>query len=77
MQEKFPWPNPMQDDEDLFDTMFSVASSNECTGLIPSSPIDEQQVDSYSEIYDTTLAKDPEEAKNNLQDVHKSEKSLF
>ena len=41
-------------------------SSTECTGLIPSAPTDEAQIDSYAEIYDIPLSKDKTNAK--LQD---------
>jgi hypothetical protein len=51
-----PWPIDDQEDDD----MFSVASSTECTGLMYASPVDQTEVDSYQEIYDSTFAKDPQ-----------------
>ena len=40
------------DGEELFDEMYPVASSMECTGLIPAAPAAPAEVDSYSDIYD-------------------------
>ncbi len=49
----------------LFNDEFTVASATECTGLIPSSPETESQVDSYSEIYDIPLADSYKHGKRN------------
>lgn len=60
-------PYDAQDDDELFDESFTVMSSTECTGLIPSAPTDEAQIDSYAEIYDIPLSKDKTNEK--LQDM--------
>lgn len=49
----------------LFNDDFTVASATECTGLIPSSPETESQIDSYSEIYDIPLATGNKPGKRN------------
>ena len=41
----------------LFDDLFSVASSTECTGLIPNIADSDAELDSYSDIYDIPLSK--------------------
>jgi hypothetical protein len=36
--------------------LMNVVSGNECTGLMPSPPLDLDEVEAYNDIYDTTLA---------------------
>ena len=50
-----PLPIDHEDDRELFDEQFGVASATECTGLMPTPPATSQEVDSYSEIYDVPL----------------------
>ena len=35
-----------------YEELYGVASSTECTGLIPSAPLDPAEVSSYQAIYD-------------------------
>ena len=48
-------PYDCEDDRELFDDSFHAASMSECTGLIPSAPMDQSEVHSYSQIYDIPL----------------------
>ena len=49
-------PAPRYGDDDPMDEeLYPVASSNECTGLIPSAAEDEHAIDSYGDIYDIPL----------------------
>ena len=70
MSPKFPkdqnssLPYDAQDDRELFEDTFSVASAGECTGLIPAAPAYSAEVDSYSEIYDIPLSRTPNRGKN-------------
>ncbi|MCI9415385.1 MAG: hypothetical protein HFJ79_09470 [Clostridiales bacterium] len=65
---------PLDDkNEQLFDEMYPVASSMECTGLIPAAPATESEVESYSEIYDIPLAKDKKDANNRMQNLKVSD----
>lgn len=48
-----------EDDREVYDELFEVASSMECTGLIPAAPESNAEVDSYSEIYDIPLSGSP------------------
>lgn len=66
-----PHPSDGEDSEDLYNELFSVASMTECTGLIPSAPENEAEVDSYSEIYDIPMSGDAKAANHGLQDVEK------
>ena len=65
--QKRPEPYNAEDGEDLFDDAMSVSSMTECTGLIPSAPVSEPEIDSYSAIYDIPLAGGAQPAKHNLQ----------
>ncbi len=47
--------------------LYSVVSSTECTGLIPASPNADKEIDSYSEIYDTTLPRNKKDSENNFK----------
>lgn len=62
------------DDRELYDDMLSVMSSTECTGLIPSAPADESELDSYSQIYDIPFSSDPGRANHHLQDASRRSK---
>jgi hypothetical protein len=52
-------------DEDTFFNSESVASSTECTGLIPTPPVTEDEAESYTKIYDVPHPKD--KVNNGLQ----------
>ena len=72
MKRSPPKPLPYDADGDaIFDEAFSVASTTECTGLIPSAPASGAEADSYSDIYDVPLAKTPADAVHKLQSVKK------
>ncbi len=80
MQEERNKKKPLPKDEegrDLFDETFAVASTMECTGLIPAAPESTEEVDSYSEIYDIPLTKDKKAADNHLQDERKINSPQF
>ena len=49
-------PEDPDDGREIFDDQFNVASGMECTGLIPSAPYDDYEIDSYSQIYDIPLS---------------------
>ncbi len=57
---RYPKPQPYdnEDDRELYDELFAVASSMECTGLIPAAPVSAAETDSYSDIYDIPLSSD-------------------
>ena len=42
-----------------FNDNSAVASSTECTGLLPTPAIDEEELDSYTDIYDVPLTNSP------------------
>ena len=50
-------PYDAEDDRELFDQNFEVASATECTGLIPSAAKTESELHSYSKIYDVPLSR--------------------
>ena len=54
---KPPRPYDAQDNRELFEDVFSVASTTDCTGLIPAAPDSAAQVESYGEIYDIPLSR--------------------
>lgn len=56
MVHSHPRPYDADDADPLYDDLFSVASSMECTGLIPAAPQSVSETDAYSEIYDLPLA---------------------
>ena len=64
---KRPLPYDAEDGEELFDDSMSVSSMTECTGLIPSAPVSEPEIDSYSAIYDIPLAGESQKARHGLQ----------
>ena len=55
---------PVDTDVSIFDTD-CVVSTTECTGLTPAMVLDEEEVDSYTEIYNIPLSDDP---KGNKED---------
>ncbi len=61
-----------ENDRELFDNHFMVSSAAECTGLIPSAPVDEASADAYSDLYDIPLAQSAEEARHDLQSWKKT-----
>ncbi len=66
-ESKSSLPYDDEDDRELFENLFPVASSMECTGLIPAAPESADEVDSYSDIYDIPLADDPTGTDHGLQ----------
>lgn len=44
--------------DEFYSDLFSVASSTECTGLVPSAAYTDDEVDSYTDIYAIPLQKD-------------------
>lgn len=71
MDQNIPKPkkrpvNP-EDGMELFDESFAVASSTECTGMIPTPATTDQEIESYGEIYDVPLSKDALEAQARLK----------
>lgn len=62
-RKKLPYND--EDDRELYDNLFAVASTTECTGLIPAAAPEDEPAASYSEIYDVPLAneKRPEKKK--------------
>lgn len=74
MDKKRPAPYDEQDDRELFDDIYTVASATECTGLIPAAPINENAVDSYSEIYDVPLAGNASSAVHHFQNADDKKK---
>ncbi len=53
-----PRPYDAVDEEELYEEMMDVASSTECTGLMPTPPVTKRETESYSKIFDIPLAKD-------------------
>ena len=66
---KAPMPYDSSDDEELFNNLFDVASATECTGLMPTPPLNEAEAESYSKIYDIPLTKEKEREEKHLQDA--------
>ena len=62
---------PADLEEDIFDTN-NVASATECTGLTPAIVQDDEELDSYTEIYDITLSDMTEGERKNLKSDKKS-----
>ena len=58
MRETPNMPVDPYDEEELYEEMMAVASSTECTGLVPTPPVTNPEVSAYSEIYDSPLSKD-------------------
>ena len=53
-----PRPYDAVDEEELYEEMMDVASSTECTRLMPTPPVTKRETESYPKIYDIPLAKD-------------------
>lgn len=56
-------------DEDLFFDIDQVASATECTGLIPTPPLSEEEAESYTDIY--TIPKPEKDEDHHLQSIKK------
>ncbi|MCI8553719.1 MAG: hypothetical protein HFJ80_02080 [Clostridiales bacterium] len=70
------WQGPLdQEDDELYDELYPVASSMECTGLIPAAPATESEAESYGQIYDIPLAKEAQPANHHLQRTKASDDS--
>ena len=52
---RYSLPYDSNDERELFDDSFHAASMSECTGLIPTAPADQNEIHSYSQIYDIPL----------------------
>ena len=72
MPHQIPRPYDAGGDDYLYDDLFSVASSMECTGLIPAAPDSVSEVDSYSEIYDIPLTKNSVTPDHQIQSSRKA-----
>ena len=48
------------DEEALYDEMISITSANDCTGLIPSTPLSVNEIESYRDLYGIPLSDDIE-----------------
>ena len=48
-------PKNPDTDKTMFENTFSVASTTECTGLVPAAPADRDKVESYADIYDVAV----------------------
>lgn len=55
-------PSDADDEMALYDEMMEVAAATECTGLMPTPPTKQSEVDSYENIFDVPLAKDEQAA---------------
>ena len=44
--------------DEFTDDLFSVASATECTGLCYAPPLDDAEVESYTDVYEIPLKKD-------------------
>lgn len=61
-------------DDDRFYDIGSVASTSDCTGLIPSPPVNEAEAESYAELYN--IPQPTDEINNGLQSTHKPQKDV-
>ena len=66
-----PYDSP---DGQPYEELYGVASSTECTGLIPSAPLDPAEVSSYQAIYDVPMSKNAKAADHGLQTEHRAHK---
>ncbi len=66
-KKKKRWEFPLYDEDRVSNILNSdnVASATECTGLIPSAPINEDEMDSYASLY--SIPKGNDEVNNGLQ----------
>ncbi len=64
---KKKWEFPLYDEDRVSNILNSenVASATECTGLIPSAPLNEDEMDSYANLYSVPKVKN--EVNNGLQ----------
>ncbi len=60
--------------KELFQNLQPVASTTECTGLIPAAPGSEPEMDSYTDIYDVPLDLHPQPAPKDVKEGHASKK---
>ncbi len=77
MDQQFPLPkdaDKAERVEQIYNEMFSVASATECTGLIPTPPVDKAEADSYTDIYDIPMTKS--EPNNGLQNSKKTTENM-
>lgn len=68
MDKKIKNGYPLYDDDKFYD-MGSVASASDCTGLIPSPPVNEEEAESYAELYN--IPQPTDEINNGLQNIKK------
>ncbi len=64
---KKQWEFPLYDEDSVSNILRAdvVASATECTGLIPSAPLSEDEMDSYTSLY--SVPKIKREVNNGLQ----------
>ncbi len=77
MDQQFPRPDDADKAErieQLYNEMFSVASATECTGLIPTPPVDKSEADSYTDIYHVPVPKT--QPNNGLQSIKKTTENM-
>ncbi len=67
MEKKKKWEFPLYDEDSVSNILSAdlVASATDCTGLIPSAPVSEDEMDSYGSLYSFPKVKD--EVDNHLQ----------
>lgn len=58
-----------EDDDERFMNFDTVASATDCTGLIPTPPLSEDECDSYVELY--RIHQPDNDVNNGFQQVHK------
>ena len=68
-------PYDCEDDRELFDDSFHAASMSECTGLIPSAPMDQSEVHSYSQIYDIPLPNFRSDRRDSMNNQNNNQKN--
>ncbi|BCI60561.1 hypothetical protein [Solibaculum mannosilyticum] len=77
MDQQFPRPDDTdraQRVEQIYNEMFAVASATECTGLIPTPPVNKSEADSYTDIYDIPMTKS--EPDHGLQSIKKTTENV-
>lgn len=57
---------------ELFEDSFQVASMSDCTGLIPTIPETDIEINSYSQIYDIPLPNHKNDRRNTMNDQNKN-----
>lgn len=63
-------PSITETDEDTLFNLDTVASATECTGLMPTPPISEDEVESYTDLY--SIPQPDEPVDNGFQHIEKS-----